>query len=75
MIPNTTFSLYYFQATRYNYNSEEKFSLVEVNDFAKHDLKVTLKMLKEGKAEKLNWPKEQNFGGEERERGNEKFVT
>lgn len=68
MIPNTTFSLYYFQATRYNYNSEEKFSLVEVNDFAKHDLKVTLKMLKEGKAEKLNWPKEQNFGGEERER-------
>ena len=25
-------------------------------------------MLKEGKAEKLNWPKEQNFDGEERER-------
>lgn len=32
-------------------------------------------MLKEEKAEKLNWLKEQNFGGEERERGNEKFVT
>ena len=25
-------------------------------------------MLKEEKAEKLNWLKEQNFGGEERER-------
>ena len=32
-------------------------------------------MLKEGKAEKLNWPKEENFDGEERERGNEEFGT
>ena len=30
-------------------------------------------MLKEEKAEKLNWLKEQNFGGEEREREREEM--
>lgn len=74
MIFNIIFFLFYFQVIRYNYNSEEKFLFVEVNDFVKYDLKVMLKMLKEEKVEKLNWFKEQNFGGEERERGNEKFV-